>query len=182
MPKVTPACLRIPAKSLPGFSLIELIIVILIASLFAALVFNNVNLGGKSERRVGIRQLKEASAGNMTGEQDLVCYDKCSHCILTSNGKSTDIKSQLKPVKSYILDDSNNPQEIDFGRLKDKKICLRFHYYPNGSTSQMILESDGKYYFVPSYFGKIEAFDDLDSAVSRWTKYRNQLDSMGTYY
>jgi prepilin-type N-terminal cleavage/methylation domain-containing protein len=166
----------------PGFSLIELIIVILIASLFVALVFNNVNLGTKQEKKVGIQQLQEAVSRGGGGESELVCTEKCSKCMLISEGKPATVQSQLRPLKAYVLDDSNNPQEIDFGRIKNKKICLRFHYYANGSTSQMILESDDKYYFVPSYFGKIEAFDDMDTAVSKWTKYRNQLDSMGNFY
>ncbi len=181
MPKINLLSSRSSARTTPGFSLIELIIVILIASLFVALVFNNVNIGAKKEKKVGIQQLQEATNSN-GGERELVCTNDCSECSLVSGGKATSVGSQLRPLKAYILDDSNNPQEVDFGRIKDKKICLRFHYYANGSTSQMILESDNKYYFVPSYFGKVEVFEDMDSAVSRWTKHRNQLDTMGSYY
>ncbi len=115
-------------------------------------------------------------------DTELVCIDKCSQCSLVSNGKSTDVNSQFKELKAYILDDGGDPQEIDFGRAKDKKVCLRFHYYPNGSNSQMIIESDEKYYFIPSFFGDVAVYDDMDSAVSRWLRYRNQLDSMGTFY
>ncbi len=165
----------------PAFSLIELIIVILIASLFAALVFNNVNLGTKKEKKVGIKELKKA-AGRIRGDAELVCTDKCSKCSLVSNGKSTEVKSLLKELKAYILDDGGNPQEIEFGRMDDRKICLRFHYYPNGSNSQMIIESNDKYYFVPSFFGDVEVYNDMDGAVSRWKKYRDQLDSTGSYY
>ena len=181
MPKIAHRS-SLPAHWVPGFSLIELIIVILIASLFASVIFSNISFGTKKKQKVGIRQLKNTELTRNIGEAELVCYDKCHHCMITHGDKQTDVESQLKPLKAYILDDSGNAQAIDFGRIKDKKICLRFHYYANGSTSQMILESEEKFYFLPSFFGEIEVFDGVDDAVERWTKYRNQLDSMGTFF
>ncbi len=166
----------------PGFSLIELIIVILIASLFAAVIFTNIGLGATKKQTVGIRQLKNTDMTRNLGDAELVCTDRCRHCVLVHGDKQAQIQSQLKPLTAYILDDSNNAQEVDFGRIKDQKVCLRFRYYANGSTSQMILESEDRYYFLPSYFGEIEEFDDIDGAVERWTKYRNQLDAMGTFF
>ncbi len=166
---------------MPGFSLIELIIVILIASLFAALIFSQISFATKPKEKVGIHQLKKAGIVP-PGDAQLVCLDHCRQCTIGMGDKRKKIPSQLKPIKAYVLDDGGNPQEVDFGRVKEKKICLRFHYYANGSTSQMILESEGKFYFVPSYFGNIEVFDGLDAATERWTHYRNQLDSMGTFF
>jgi len=163
-----------------GFSLIELIIVILIASLFAALVFNNINLSTKKAKKLGIYELKETR--HIDGAGELICIDKCAHCAMKSGSKPIKIDSKLKELSAYILDDGDNPQKIDFGRIKDKKICLRFRYYPNGSTSEMILQSGDKYYFIPSYFGEIEEFDDMDEAVARWTRYKDQIDTVGAYY
>jgi prepilin-type N-terminal cleavage/methylation domain-containing protein len=181
MPKITSRPYT-SATLMPGFSLIELIIVILIASLFAALIFNNISFGTKKKQKVGIHQLKEGAATKQGGDAELICTDKCRHCAVLTGGSQTAVESQLKPLTAYILDDSGNPQKIDFGRIKNKKVCLRFHYYPNGSTSQMILESGEKFYFLPSYFGEVEVFDDVDGAVERWQKYRDQLDSMGTFF
>jgi len=167
---------------MPGFSLIELIIVILIASLFAALIFNNVNFSGKKKEKVGIRQLKDSRFMPPGTEGELLCVDKCRQCAITHGKEQSTIASQLKPIRAYTLDEAGNPQEIDFGRAKSQKVCLRFHYYANGSTSQMILESDDTFYFIPSYFGDIKIFDGLDAAVEHWTHYRGQLDAMGTFY
>ena len=166
---------------MPGFSLIELIIVILIASLFAALIFSQISFSTKKKEKVGIRQLKKAGIVP-PGDAQLVCLDHCRKCTIGMGDKRKEISSRLKPIKAYVLDDGGNPQEVDFGRIREKKVCLRFHYYANGSTSQMILESEGKFYFVPSYFGDIEVFDGLDAATERWTHYRNRLDSMGTFF
>jgi type II secretory pathway pseudopilin PulG len=179
MRKVTPRT----APHTAAFSLIELIIVILIASLFAALVFNNVSFSTRKQTSVGIRQLKEKLNGQ-AGDFELVCTDHCKQCRIVSGAKSSPIESHLPDMTAYVLDDSNNPQAIDFGRYHDRKICLRFHYYPNGSTSQMILapKEEDRFYFIPSYFGEIAVFDDLDSAVAQWRKYRDQLDSMGGFY
>jgi prepilin-type N-terminal cleavage/methylation domain-containing protein len=180
MPKITSRHHTL-AFLVPGFSLIELIIVILIASLFAALVFNNVMFDSKKTEKVGIQRLKEA-ATQYPGDAQLVCIDECQHCTIAHGNKANEIESRLRPLTAYILDDSNNAQEIDFGRAEDKKICLRFRYYANGSTSQMILESGDRFYFIPSYFGEVEIFDDLEGAVERWRRYRDQLDSMGGFF
>jgi len=182
MPKIT-ACPKNRVRSLPGFSLIELIIVILIASLFAALTFNNVVINAKKEKKVGIKHLKEAFGKKSRIEGELICTDKCSKCsFVSSSGTTSEISSSLKELKAYMLDDNGNPGELDFGRIKDRKVCLRFRYYANGSNSQMIIESEDRYYFVPSYFGDVEVFEDMESAVSRWTRYRDQVNTMGTYY
>jgi len=181
MPEISPRS-STPVPLAPGFSLIELIIVILIASLFASVIFSNISFGTKKKQTVGIRQLKDNEQTRNIGEAELVCLDKCRKCFITGSGKQIEVESRLKPLKAYILDDSGSAQELDFGRVKNKKVCLRFHYYANGSTSQMILESDEKFYFLPSFFGEIEVFDGVDDAVERWTKYRKQLDSMGTFF
>jgi prepilin-type N-terminal cleavage/methylation domain-containing protein len=171
-----------PDRPTPGFSLIELIIVILIASLLAGVIFNNVSFRTHAQTKVGLHQLKEIPKEYPEGEGDLVCTDACRHCRIMHEGQVSELPSQLKPLKAYLLDDGNTPQEIDFGRMKDKKVCLRFHFYANGSTSQMILESEGIFYFVPSYFGEIQAYDTLGEAVDRWRQYRDQLDSMGAFF
>jgi len=171
-----------PAHLVSAFSLIELIIVILIASLFAGLVFSQIASSKPKEKKVGIRMLKKAVTQLAGTEADLVCTDECRQCRVITEGKGSEIGSQLKPLKAYILDDGGSPKEIDFGRMDDRKICLRFHYYSNGSTSQMILESEEKFYFVPSYFGEVETFDSLSAATDRWRRYRDQLDTLGTYF
>jgi prepilin-type N-terminal cleavage/methylation domain-containing protein len=166
----------------PAFSLIELIIVILIASLFAALVFSSISIRKPNEKKVGLRQLKEAAMQDAPVDAELVCVSKCQTCSVVREGETSPIGSQLPELQAYIIDESGNPQKLDFGRMDDRPICLRFHYYPNGSTSQMILEADDGFYFVPSYFGEIRKFDSLDGAAEYWLRHRAQLDTMGTFY
>ncbi len=166
----------------PAFSLIELIIVILIASLFAAMVFTTVSFRKPGEKQVVLRQLKEVARRALPDNTQLVCVDKCRTCYLMRGNRQTAVGSKIPPLKAYTLDDGGNAQEIDFGRMDDKPVCLRFYFHANGSTSQMILEADDTYYFIPSFFGEIETFDSLDGAVARWQGRRDQLDSLGTYY
>ena len=174
--------LLFPSNSRRGFSLIELIIVILIASLFAAMVFTTITLRKPHEQNVGIHQLKNLPMMAKAIDADLVCIEKCRTCFATVGDKTIPVGSQMPELKAYTLDDSGNSVEVDFGRMEDQPVCLRFHFYSNGSTSQIILEAHDRYYFIPSYFGKIETFDSLDDAVERWQHYRGTLDSMGTYY
>ncbi len=171
----------IPARGAPAFSLIELIIVILIASLIAALAFSTISFNTKPKQMVGIFQLKSPKMSPQ-GDAQLVCLDHCHTCTLSVNGDAAPLPSTFPEVTAYALDESGSSQEIDFGRVHEKKVCLRFHFYANGSTSQMILASGETYYFIPSFFGKIETFDTLDGAVTRWRQYRDQLDSMGTFF
>ncbi len=166
----------------PAFSLIELIIVILIASLFAAMVFTTVSLRKPGQKHVVLQRLKEVGQQRLPDNTELVCIDKCRQCFLMREGTRQAIKSQIPPLTAYTLDEGRNPQKIDFGRMDDRPICLRFYFHANGSTSQMILEADDTYYFVPSYFGEIQTFESLDEAASYWQRYRDQLDTMGTFY
>jgi prepilin-type N-terminal cleavage/methylation domain-containing protein len=183
MPKIASIVTHLPmSRTRRGFSLIELIIVILIASLFAAMVFTTISIRKPHEENVGIHQLKAMPMMAEAIDADLVCTEKCQTCFAMVNGKKVPVGSQMPPLKAYILDDGGSPVEVDFGRLEDRPVCLRFHFYPNGSTSQMILEAHDRFYFIPSYFGKIETFESLDAAAEHWQKYRSALDTMGTYY
>ena len=166
----------------PAFSLIELIIVILVASLFAAMVFTSVPFRKPEEKPAALLRLKDLARRNLPDNTQLVCVDACRTCVLMRGSRRTPIKSRIPPLKAYTLDEGGNAQEIDFGRMEDKPVCLRFYFYANGSTSQMILEADDTYYFVPSFFGQTESFDSLDGAVARWQGHRDRLDTLGTFY
>jgi len=74
----------------------------------------------------------------------------------------------MNVIGEYILDRNGNPQKLDLGRYKDKKICLRLRHYKNGSISQVILELKDKALFIPSYFGEGKSFDSVDQAASWW--------------
>lgn len=68
------------------------------------------------------------------------------------------------------------------GRIDDKKICLRYHLYPNGSTTEMIISNNQGIYYLPSYFGKAKKVTDIEEAKSLWIKDKYNLKDSGLYY
>ncbi len=131
-----------------------------------------------------IKNLKDAFIDNNSDDAELICIDKCTQCFVSSigSGKSQEIASNLKEIQAYILDNGDNPQRIEFGRLDDDPICLRFRYYVNGSSTQIILESEEKFFYFPSYFGEVEVFESIDEAVDRWVSDMKILRNRGDYY
>lgn len=131
-----------------------------------------------------IKELKNVLGNANTREAELVCIDKCTQCFVVASGggKMEDIATNLKEIQAYILDNRDNPQRIEFGRLDDHPICLRFRYYSNGSTTQIILESEEKFFYFPSYFGEVEVFESIDEAADRWISDMKVLKDRGNYY
>jgi len=165
-----------------GFSLIELLIVIALVSLFGFMVFGFMKRTELKKDPYTIKNLKEIFHASTDAE--LVCINKCAQCFVVTSGHTNTYKvsSKLKEIDAYIVDRSDSPQKIDFGRMDDHPVCLRFRYYANGSTSQMILESEGKFFYFPSYFGEVSMHDSLENAADAWIENSKLLTSKGNYY
>ncbi len=165
-----------------AFSLIELLIVIAIISLFGFLAFSTLKTSAQKQVIYKISNLKKLFKS--TEHKELICIDKCKKCYARDEGseKLSEIKSDISPLKAYIVDKDDNPRKIDFGKYDDHHICLRFIHYSNGSSSQLIVESNGKFFYLPSFFGKTESFDSLDEATKEWTKDSRLLTDQGNYY
>jgi len=165
-----------------GFSLIELLIVIAIISLFGFLVFDFLKKTEIKQDPYSIKNLKKILQDQ--GDIELVCIDKCTQCFTHTPGSDTmqEASSDLKEIQAYTLDDNDNPQKIEFGRLKDHPICLRYRHYANGSSTQIILASEEKFFYFPSYFGKVSVHDSVEDAAEVWVQGSKKLRSQGNYY
>ena len=165
-----------------GFSLIELLIVIAIISLFGFLIFDFLKKAEIKQDPYTIKNLKKTF--QHAGDAELLCIDKCSQCFLTSSGKEQmqKVPSELKEIHAYIVDKDEHPQKVDFGRMDDHPICLRFRHYANGSTTQIILESEEKFFYFPSYFGDISVHESAEEAAEQWIGETKLLGSQGSYY
>jgi len=184
MPKINTLDMPEKVSTHKAFSLIELLIVIAIISLFGFLVFSGLKKSeSKKNDTLSIAKLKDASR-HINSDKELVCIKKCKECFFSPFGSSKmqAAPTLLKPLIVYTLDKNNNPQEIDFGRVGDEKICLRFKYYQNGSSSQMIIESEDKFYYFPSYFNDVQRTDTLEEATNKWLKNSEILTNRGDFY
>ena len=171
-----------------GFSLLELIVVVLIVSLIGFLVFSSAV---KSQQRPEVldpstlqKTFRKAFLGQ--GDVELFCINKCTECYVAQGKNITAYDGGIefgKNVEIHLLDNDNHWVEMEeLGRVKDKKICLRYHLYPNGSTTQMVISNDQGVYFLPSYFGKSKKVADMEEAKELWIKDQYDLRDSGSYY
>jgi len=165
-----------------GFSLIELLIVIAIISLFGFLVFGLLKKAEIRQDPYTIKNLKKILQNH--GDIELLCIDKCSQCFTHEPGEEAmqEVSSDLKELQAYTVDKNDNPQKITFGRLRDHHICLRYRHYANGSSTQIILESEEKFFYFPSYFGEVSIHDSAEDAAEVWIKGSKIATSQGNYY
>jgi len=171
-----------------GFSLLELIVVVMIVSLVGFLVFSSAIKEQKKTEVLDPTTLQKTFRKSFKGQGDveLFCIKKCKECYVL---KGKEIKAYDgginfgKDVEVNLLDKDNHLVQMEeLGRIKDKKICLRYHIYPNGSTTQMIISNDQGVYYLPSYFGEAKKVDDLEEAKELWIKDKYNLRDSGSYY
>jgi len=157
-----------------GFTLFELLIVILLMGLVVFFVFSTPSVPKTRTEAITLETLPKFFRSNLQGYGELVCINKCSSCFYLNGSikpQSFSLPLQLKIKNVYILDRSDNAQKIEYGRFKDKKVCLRLKHYKNGSISQEILELEGdKFLFIPAYFGNGKVFDSLNDAQNWWLR------------
>ena len=169
-----------------GFTLIELLLAIFLVSLFAYFIFATPASVTKAKIEVNASNLPSYLQKNLNGNGEVVCINKCKDCYYVTNlakPQNAPMPMMLNVKAEYILDRNNNPVKLELGRYQDKKACLRFRHYKNGSISQVILDLGNKFLFLPSYFGKGKLFDSLNDAADWWVKdSQNSTRSRGEWY
>jgi prepilin-type N-terminal cleavage/methylation domain-containing protein len=176
------------SKKHSGFSLLELIVVVMIVSLIGFLVFSSAIKQQTKTETVSPASLPKTLRKTFQGQGDIefFCINKCSSCYVVQNKQITAYEGDIKlgkEVEVYKLDESDHMVQIeDVGRVQDKKICLRFHLYPNGSTTQMVISNTEGVYYLPSYFGKAIKVSDMEEAKELWIKEKYDLSDSGSFY
>jgi hypothetical protein len=171
-----------------AFSLLELLLVIFIVSLVYFLGFEGVDKMSTPKERLTALSLKKVVTHlpQFTGKGTFMCIDRCRSCYLREGidtpFEKVELPIALAGLKVYRIDESDNLQEMEFGRYQDNKICLLMHFYPNGSSSQLILETDDEVYFLPAYFGEPQKTASLTKAQDLWLQHAHDLDDRGDFY
>lgn len=171
-----------------GFSLIELLIVVVIISLVYAIGFSNFKIRKSEPKALTPLNLKENIVASefFTGHATLLCVDKCRSCYLRKDisapFKAYANKIDLTDIKAYTIDKQNTLQRIEYERYNDKKICLVMDFYDNGSSTQLILQNKEGTYFLPSFFGEPKRFDSPEDAKEYWIQKSQSISDSGEYY
>ena len=172
-----------------GFSLIELLIVILIVSIVYFLGFEEFEVGKAKPKPLSPMNLKTEILKSelYEGQATLMCLDKCRTCYLrpdlSSSFQTYPNAIDLQNIKAYTLDESDSLVRIEYGRYDDEKICLIMDFYTNGSSTQIMLENkEGEVYFLPSFFEAVVRFDSPEEAKEYWVDKSHSLSDAGAFY
>ena len=153
-----------------GFSLLELLLVIFIISLVYFLGFEGFDKPKASDTPLTIENLKSnlVQSGKVTQGGIFLCTGQCDSCYYKNASDTTfkpyEGKIALTGTEAYFFNAQNALQKAEFGRFQDQKICLIIQFYPNGSSSRLILKNDKAVYLLPSYLGTAHTFKSLDEA------------------
>jgi prepilin-type N-terminal cleavage/methylation domain-containing protein len=171
-----------------GFTLVELLIVILIVSIVYFLGFSGVELGEKKLKALTPLNLKSTFLKTVknTNELSLLCVNHCKTCYLRK-GINTSYQPyknniNLHDVTVYTLDRSDSLVPIEYERYNDQKVCLQMDFYSNGSSTQLVLENKNGVYFLPSYFDKPHYFQTLEEAETYWITQTKLVSDRGEFY
>jgi len=180
--------LKCLTKRQKGFSLIELLIVIIIVSLVYFLAFSGIEKSEDRPKALGPANLKSSILNSelFQGEGTLLCINECRSCYLRKNinepFQAYESKIDLEGTEVYTLDANDALLRMEYGRYDDAKICLSMQFYRNGSSTKMILKQKEDVYLLPAYFGEAQKVESIEAAKELWLKETRYAANRGDYY
>ena len=171
-----------------GFSLIELLIVVLLAGTLLAVGISKIEIRKSTPKALTPLNLKETIVKSefFSGHATLMCVNKCRQCYLRQGVSSAfnaySNKIDLTNIKAYTLDERESLRQIEYERYDDQKICLVMDFYNNGSSTQIILEDENGAYFLPAFFGEPQKFDSPEDAKAYWLEQSHSVSGSGDIY
>jgi hypothetical protein len=115
-----------------------------------------------------------------------LCINKCTTCYIRHGIDDTftlyDAEIDLEDTAAYTLDASDSLSRVEYGRYDDEEICLKMDFYPNGSSTKVILENPDGIYYLPSFFGKPQQVDTIEDAKQLWQKNTTLVSNIGDFY
>ncbi len=171
-----------------GFSLLELLIVILIVSMVYFLGFEGVEIGKERPKALTPLNLKSniISSELFSGEGTLLCINQCRSCYFRSD-VSSPFEEYTSPIdltniQAYTIDSYDALTRVEYGRYLDQKICLIMDFFKNGSSTQIILKNDEGSYFLPAFFGEPQRFSSPEEAKEYWLRNTALASDSGAFY
>jgi len=169
-----------------AFTLFELIIVIVIIGAVYLLFFAGINTPKKEVK--DFAALKDMILQRTDGKSAKIqcAGDKCEKCTVYSKGAENALES-TRELDFTLFDSKPKIFEYDkFGYLDEKKyaddICFEYKIYENMSSSNMLVERDGKYYIFYSLLQQAEVFSDYGTATQRFNPANTLPVATNQYY
>lgn len=156
-----------------AFTLLELLLVVLIMGIVYGLAVNSIKQYGERSFALSLETLpgylREFHRQNRVA---LLCTDACQECRVLVEGSEV---KKVEPfidgeIRAYRFDAALGTRDISFTPYYDEEnreseVCLHFEIFPNGSSSEMILELEEYVVDFPGYFGTPTRFGSLEEAI-----------------
>jgi len=176
------------AKYRKGFSLIELLIVILILSIVYFLGFDGLTINKPKPQALTPLTLKStlSSIFPLGEHSTFVCTNRCTKCYwrttLQMPFEPYEQRISLGDIKVYTIDSEDTLTPVEYERYNDNPICLMVDVYPNGSSTQLIIEDNKQSYFIPSFLDEPRIFASSNEAKEYWVQKSEALFNSGDFY
>ncbi len=166
------------SNSKKGFTLFELILVVLLIGIIYGIFVHKLSQKDKKESAEGIvlETLKPfLESFEPTDKAELRCFTPCETCYVFRDGKQVE-DLELPLFKStpnvYENDAFGQLQRIEFMPIEEKKskaikdVCFEYTLYQNHSSSNYIVEYAKKYYLFEAYLKPVSVFESLSEATA----------------
>lgn len=159
-----------------GFSLIELLIVILIIGVVYTLAIGNFQRLQEGETKLSLQNLKTYLM-QFPHEQsvELLCLERCSKCDIFVDGKLSkelEVENFLDESVQvyryeYALGTIKEPRETYFNSEDvEEEVCFSYSVDKKGVGKQVLVEFQNNVYDFSSYFTPTPKYNSLEEAVS----------------
>lgn len=156
-----------------AFTLIELMLVVLIIGLVYSLGLSSIKHAGKGEISLKLENLdSELEKYHNNNHVEYFCIDRCEKCFLYVDGK--EVKS-MKPVVTNdvrlhrfdVIYGSRNLELPAYFNADDQEesVCFRYEIFPDGSRTEMMVETPKKVIDFAGKFHKTITYANLAGAI-----------------
>lgn len=156
-----------------GFTLIELMVVVLIVGLVYGLAIQGIERTSDVSKELSLKTLVEFMQAKQHGNDlSLICTDRCKSCTLFADGAAVaDIPPFLERRASfYRFNYYTGSEPLEWPPLYDEEgreqeVCFRYDLYRDGSRSEMLAEYDGEVVDLPGPFETTALYATLNDAI-----------------
>lgn len=156
-----------------GFTLIELMLVVLIVGLVYGLAVNSVKRFSTEDEVVDLLTLPDFLAKKHQRDHlAVICIDRCKECSLYIDGKAVkDIPPFVDDKAAYFrFDQRLLTREVTLQSLfredgVEEPACFRYDLYPDGSSTEMIVKLRDRVIDYPGPLGEPKQYDRIEALI-----------------
>jgi len=156
-----------------AFTLIELLLVVVIIGVIYGLVINSMQRINDKEASLSFETLPSfLETMYQQNSVAYICVDNCKECAVYVDGE------KVKEAKAFMEDERHlrfwrfdvnlGTQELPFTPIFDEDdrefdVCFRYEIFKDGSSTEMIVETEKKVYDYRGSFHPVTHFSSLQS-------------------